>query len=104
VDQVFEAGDGHEALRLLECTPVSLVLADINMPTMNGEEMISAMSRSAALSAIPVVVISSERSPERMDRLRMLGVKGQLPKPFTPEDVHALFSEIVPSAGGRNAT
>lgn len=82
---VHQAGDGAAALAVLCTQPVKLVFADINMPVMDGYELIASMRSSAMLRAVPVVVISTERSEASLEKLERMGVQGYLPKPFTPE-------------------
>ncbi len=90
VGAFHEAGNGREALELLATTPVDVVFADINMPEMSGLELVERMAADAALAAVPVVVVSSERNEARIEELRARGVR-YLKKPFRPED----FREVV---------
>jgi two-component system chemotaxis response regulator CheY len=82
-----DADNGAEALKVLERQLVDLVLVDINMPVMNGEDMVREMSRKEKLRSIPVVVISTDGTSSRMERMRELGVLGYLQKPFRPEEL-----------------
>ena len=59
-DEVFEAGDGQEALNLLATQKVDLILSDINMPNMDGLEFLRQKAANAAIKGIPVVMISTE--------------------------------------------
>src|SRR5262245_40217295 len=61
-DQLYEASDGQAALDILVDTPVDLVLADLNMPVMDGFEMIRCMRADSVLRDIPIIVLSA--SPE----------------------------------------
>ncbi len=90
------------ALLLMEKDPFSIVIADINMPEMNGVEMIEQMMQDPVLKQIPVVVISTEGSQTRIDELRSLGVKAYLRKPFTPEDVRDMLKSIVGDWGNES--
>ena len=85
IDEFFFAENGREALEQLGENRVDIVFAEINMPEMNGIEMIEEMRKKEPLSSIPVVVISTERSRERIERLKAMGVKSYLCKPFIPE-------------------
>lgn len=87
VAELFEAENGQDALRIMADKRVDLVLSDISMPFMDGEEMVREMGRKSALADIPVVMISSAGSEPRVQRLLDLGVKEFLPKPFTPEQI-----------------
>lgn len=90
---VYQAGNGQEGLDAARENWVDLVVADINMPVMNGEEMIDKMKTDPELSDLPTIVISTEGSATRIERLESKGVKF-IHKPFTPEiirdSIHAL--------------
>ncbi len=81
----LEAGDGEEALRLLAEQWIDIVLTDLNMPHMDGEELVRRLERDDLLRAIPVVVISTDRTETRVHRMLSLGARGYVKKPFLPE-------------------
>jgi two-component system chemotaxis response regulator CheY len=81
----LEASNGEEALRLLEDNWVDAVLTDINMPQMDGEELVRRMSGHEVLSLIPVLVVSTDRTEGRIQKMLTLGAKGYVTKPFAPE-------------------
>ena len=85
VNEIQFASNGQEALNILNKSFVDLVLADINMPVMNGVEMVEKMQSQDALKKIPVVVVSTEGSSTRIEELKAKGVKAFIRKPFTPE-------------------
>ncbi len=91
VDSVFEAGNGLEALEVLQANDIELVLADLNMPQMNGFELIQKMQENKSFSNIPVVVISTESSHSRINDLEDVGIRGYLHKPFQPEDFRSIL-------------
>jgi two-component system chemotaxis response regulator CheY len=93
VDQIFEAGNGAEALEVLDREQIDLVLADLNMPQMNGIELVHHMQEKECYSRIPVVVVSTESSSTRIDELLEEGIKGYLHKPFQPEDFREIISQ-----------
>jgi two-component system chemotaxis response regulator CheY len=64
---------------------VDVVLSDINMPTMDGEELLRRMAAHDVLKAIPVLVISTDRTEVRIRKMLALGAKGYITKPFLPE-------------------
>ncbi len=66
---------------------IDLVLADINMPNMNGLELISQMKNDELLRDIPVIIVSTEGSKTRIEDLRRQGIAGFVRKPFTPESM-----------------
>jgi two-component system chemotaxis response regulator CheY len=96
IGEMHEAGDGQQALAVLRASPVDVVFADVNMPIMNGVEMVEHMVKDSALMRVPVVIVSTERSAPRMLRLRELGVRAYLHKPFTPEEFNSMLLEVFP--------
>ena len=91
--EVYQAGNGQEGLDAARDKWVDLVVVDINMPVMNGEEMIDHMKADSELADLPTIVISTEGSATRIERLERKGIKF-IHKPFTPElirdSIHAL--------------
>jgi two-component system chemotaxis response regulator CheY len=94
VGQFLEAGNGVEALKVLDEASVDLVLADLNMPEMGGAEMVRRMKSSEATKSIPVVVVSTESRTTRIKDLLAEGVKDYLHKPFTPEEFREIMQTL----------
>ena len=92
---IFEAANGVEALEVLSEHLVDLVLTDLNMPEMGGAELVERMNNDETFSTIPVVVVSSEGSKERIKEMMVRGVRSFLRKPFTAEDLSAVLDEIL---------
>jgi two-component system chemotaxis response regulator CheY len=95
MDQCFEAGNGKEALNVLADDWVDVIMSDINMPEMNGFELLEELQKDDLLKNIPVVVITTESSEERMQYALTLGAKGFIKKPFLPEDVKRILHEVI---------
>jgi two-component system, chemotaxis family, chemotaxis protein CheY len=93
VGETFQASNGQEGLKLLATNWIDLVFVDINMPVMNGEEMLLAMRAQAETHDLPVVVISTEGSRTRIERLEQQGAKF-VHKPFTPTLVRDLILQM----------
>lgn len=93
VNEIQFASNGQEALNILNKSFVDLVLADINMPVMNGVEMVEKMQTEDHLRTIPVVVVSTEGSSTRIEELKSKGVKAFIRKPFTPESICKVILE-----------
>ena len=89
--EVIEASSGFEALRLLPRGPYDLVITDINMPDINGLELISFIRKSELHKATPILIISTQSSERDRARGLALGANGYLLKPFTLE---ALQGEV----------
>lgn len=85
VGRFLEAGNGREALDQLEQEWVDVVLTDINMPQMDGEQMVVEMRKQEHLANVPVIVISTDATESRMERMSKLGTQGYVTKPFAPE-------------------
>ena len=78
-----EAADGREALRILEKNvSIDLILLDINMPEMNGFEVLEEMNRYHWIEEVPVIMITAEESVESMEHAYSLGVTDYIPRPF----------------------
>jgi two-component system, chemotaxis family, chemotaxis protein CheY len=100
VGEILEASNGQEALDLVAKTWVDVVLADINMPVMNGAEMVAEMAKTDFMSSTPVVIISSEKGKERMALLQSMGVSAYLPKPFRPEQIKQVVGGLLQEKKG----
>jgi two-component system, chemotaxis family, chemotaxis protein CheY len=101
--RVLEAANGREALEALARERVDIVFADLNMPEMDGAELVRRMSGDAALAATPVVVVSSEQSQARIDELRALGARAYIRKPFRPESFREVVEAILGPPAARGA-
>lgn len=82
-----EAGNGFEALKALPTRPFDLIITDINMPDINGLELISFVRSSPAYKEIPLIIVSTEKSDEDKKRGLALGASSYIVKPFTKEDL-----------------
>jgi two-component system chemotaxis response regulator CheY len=94
---VVEAGNGFEALKTLPTRGFDLIVTDINMPDINGLELIGFVRSNPAYKNIPLIIVSTEKSDEDKKRGLALGASGYVIKPFTKEDLmgavnHALQS------------
>lgn len=84
-DECYEACDGLEALSIIKSKPVDLILTDINMPNMDGLEMLMQLRQMEDKQDLPVIVVTTEGSQETMDQAMELGATSYIFKPFTPE-------------------
>jgi two-component system, chemotaxis family, chemotaxis protein CheY len=94
----IEASNGSEALMTLRAGKADAILTDVNMPVMNGEELLHHLAEDAGLRAIPVLVVSMDASECRMERMKALGARGYLGKPFRPEELRAAIEEAIGTA------
>jgi len=93
--EVIEASSGFEALRVMPRERFELVILDINMPDINGLELITFLRKSEAHTDTPVILISTEASERDRERGLSLGANAFLSKPFTPEALVALVREVL---------
>lgn len=100
VDSCLNASNGAEALALLNEQPVDIVLTDINTPEMNVEDFVRQMAEREELRSIPVVVVSTDGTRNRIRRLLDLGAKGYVVKPFSPEALRAELERVLEVENG----
>lgn len=95
VNQLLEAENGRRALEVLGDNWVDAVILDINMPEMNGLELLQRMSEDALLKNIPVVMMTTEASEAHVKTAFELGAKGFIRKPFLPEEVRRMLLGVL---------
>ncbi len=83
--EVSEAQSGFDAMRLLPRARYDLIITDINMPDVNGLELIHFIRKSSAYRATPLVIISTQATQRDVDRGKKLGADAFVAKPFAPE-------------------
>jgi two-component system, chemotaxis family, chemotaxis protein CheY len=93
--QVFEAGDGVEAVESLKRQKVQLILSDINMPNMDGLQFLSHVKNSAEWKDVPVVMITTEGSQAKVLEAVQLGACGYVRKPFTAEQIKEKLTGVI---------
>ena len=93
--EITEAASGFEALRLLPREPFDLILTDINMPDINGLELLSFVKGNATYRGIPLILVSTEGSERDREKGLGLGADAYLVKPFEPEDLRRVASELL---------
>jgi two-component system chemotaxis response regulator CheY len=94
---VVEAGNGFEALKTLPTRPFDLIITDINMPDINGLELIGFVKSNPAYRDIPLVIVSTEKTEEDVKRGLALGAAGYVVKPFTKPDLMAAVGKVLGS-------
>ncbi|HAA04300.1 MAG TPA: response regulator [Syntrophobacteraceae bacterium] len=94
----LEAGNGQEAMDILESNWVDLILSDINMPVMDGFGLLRAIKSQPSFQDVPVVLITTESNEKRLQEAMRLGAKGYIHKPFTPETVRSLVKDVMGEA------
>jgi len=95
VRECFEASNGEEALTQLKEHRVDVILTDINMPTMNGEELLRRLGADGVLKSVPALVISTDATRGRILRMMSLGAEGYMTKPFSPESLREELERVL---------
>jgi two-component system chemotaxis response regulator CheY len=101
INKVFDAANGVEALRAMNANAIDLVITDINMPVMDGFELIERMHLDIMLKNIPVIVVSTEGSLTRVSYLEEMGIRGYVRKPFVAQDILSVVNEVLGAKNGR---
>ena len=82
--QVLEAVDGLDAIGKVDAS-VAMLICDVNMPRMNGLEMLEKLRADARWKSLPVVMLTTEGQPALIERAKKAGAKGWIIKPFKAE-------------------
>ena len=87
IQTIHEAGDGQEALAVMAQHRIDLVLSDINMPKMDGLQLLASLKASPQWQKIPVVMITTEGGETKVAEAVRLGAAGYVRKPFTADQI-----------------
>jgi DNA-binding response OmpR family regulator len=98
--EVQVAGDGVEGANALLAQPPDLVISDLNMPFLNGIELLTLLKQDQTTAAVPVILLTGSGDNEILDKARSLGAAGILTKPVTREDLLASVSACAQSGAG----
>ncbi len=93
--QVMIANDGLHGLRLALKYPFDLIFSDVNMPRVNGFEMVAAIRKLQHHKFTPIVMLTTERDPQMMSYAKSMGVRAWLTKPFTKEKLFETFQKLL---------
>lgn len=93
--RVLQAQNGFEALRVMPREQIDLVLTDINMPDINGLELLTFLRNSPLYKTVPVIVISTEGSQKDIEKGLAIGANEYLVKPFNPEQLLAVVTRFL---------
>lgn len=93
--KIDEAQNGFEALRMLPRQAYDLIVTDINMPEINGLELVSFVKGNDTYRAIPLLIVSTEGSERDREKGLELGANAYLVKPFDPDELHAVVSGLL---------
>jgi two-component system chemotaxis response regulator CheY len=90
-----EATSGFEALKLLPTQKFDLIITDINMPDINGLELINFIKNNPKYSDLPLVIVSTERSEEDKKRGMALGATAYITKPFKAQELQEVIKQAI---------
>jgi two-component system, chemotaxis family, chemotaxis protein CheY len=92
---VIEATDGDEGVELIEKTQdAAMVICDVNMPRMNGLDLLDAIKKNGSNPNLPVLMLTTEGQPQLIERAKKSGAKGWVVKPFKPELLVAAVKKL----------
>ena len=92
---VIEAGDGAEGLAQAKANPVNMIITDLNMPVMNGLELIKALRTVPSIVGVPIVFLTTESNDAAKQEAKAAGATGWITKPFKPEQLLAVVAKLV---------
>lgn len=95
IGQIFEAGNGREALDVLDKQWADIILTDIHMPDMDGLSFLKELQKDDVVSTTWVVVVTTDSREERIEELMDLGVNAWIKKPFRPEKIKKVLLDVL---------
>ena len=95
--KVVEVANGFEALKVLPKQPVDLIITDINMPDINGLEIVHFVKSHPEYSRIPLIIVSTEQTQDDIQKGLSLGASAYVTKPFEPEDLVKVVRDVLDS-------
>ena len=93
--ETVEAANGFEALRILPREKVDLIITDINMPDINGLELVNFIRNNENYRLTPLIIISTEGSERDRQKGLSLGANAYLVKPFAPDQLQLLIRQYL---------
>jgi two-component system chemotaxis response regulator CheY len=92
---VIEATDGVDALKKLSSEKIDLILADINMPVMDGLKLVSLVRGNPQFKHIPIIIVTTEGADEDRKRALSIGANAYLPKPIQTQELLKLVNNFL---------
>jgi len=93
--QVIEACDGRDALAKLSSQPIHLIITDLNMPNMDGFELIRQARALPQFRFVPILMLTTESQPEKKQAGKAAGATGWIVKPFTRDQLKAVVAKVL---------
>jgi two-component system chemotaxis response regulator CheY len=92
---VLEAVDGKDALAKLSSRKVDMLITDLNMPNMNGLELVKEVRTGSTNRMTPIIMLTTESQEIKKTEAKALGVSGWIIKPFRPEQLLAVVRRVI---------
>lgn len=92
--EVIEAEDGQAAISVLGNNPVDLIITDLNMPNMNGIELIKNLRANPTYKFTPILMLTTEGDQTKKDEGKTAGATGWIVKPFNPEKLIQVINKV----------
>lgn len=92
---VIEAVDGKDALNKLNGTSIHMLISDVNMPNMDGIELVRQVRKNSAYRFIPIIMLTTESQAEKKQEGKSAGATGWIVKPFKPEQLLAVVKKVL---------
>ena len=93
--QVVEAHDGRDGLDKISQQRIHMVITDINMPHMDGIQLIKALKAHSEYKFIPIVILTKETEPDKKKQGQKAGAKAWITKPFKPKTILGVVQKII---------
>jgi two-component system chemotaxis response regulator CheY len=93
--EVIQASDGQEALKVIEGKKVDLVIADINMPNMDGITLLKSLRALADYKFTPILMLTTESQDAKRQQGKVAGATGWIVKPFNPEQLLNVVKKVL---------
>lgn len=92
---VIEAGDGKDALEKVKASAVDLVITDLNMPNMDGIELIKSLRSSPNYKFVPIIMLTTESQETKKKEGKDAGATGWIVKPFKPDQLLSVIKKVL---------
>ncbi|MGH9344825.1 MAG: response regulator [Terriglobia bacterium] len=96
LERVMEADNGADALNLVEANAIDLIFSDVNMPKMDGLEFLRQVQGIEKAKSIPILMITTEGSEQKVVEAITLGAKGYIRKPFSADQMREQVTQLLP--------
>lgn len=94
---VLEAEDGQHGLNVAKSNNINLVITDLNMPNMDGLQLISALRQEASYKFTPILMLTTESDDNKKSQGKQAGATGWIVKPFNPEQLLKVIERVLPA-------